>query len=194
MVKRFLLLVLLTLPLSALGQALSVLGGDAWARECFDNANYAASHPPIVSRALLEPCDSALDYGTLSLADRAATYSNRGIIRAASKEITQAMLDYEKAMSIRPETPEIYVNRGNAYFLNRDYAMALEDYEVSLALGINQLHFVRYNMGMTYDNLGNLDLAEEQLKLALMIEPGWDLAEERLERVLEKRKEGEVEK
>jgi hypothetical protein len=47
---------------------------------------------------------------------------------------------------------------------------------------------------MTYDNLGNLDLAEEQLKLALMIEPGWDLAEERLERVLEKRKEGEVEK
>lgn len=45
MVKRFLLLVLLTLPLSALGQALSVLGGDAWARECFDNANYAASHP-----------------------------------------------------------------------------------------------------------------------------------------------------
>lgn len=151
-------------------------------------------HTPIVSRALLEPCDSALDYGTLSLADRAATYSNRGIIRAASKEITQAMLDYEKAMSIRPETPEIYVNRGNAYFLNRDYAMALEDYEASLALGINQLHFVRYNMGMTYDNLGNLDLAEEQLKLALMIEPGWDLAEERLERVLEKRKEGEVEK
>ena len=72
--------------------------------------------------------------------------------------------------------------------------MALEDYEASLALGINQLHFVRYNMGMTYDNLGNLDLAEEQLKLALMIEPGWDLAEERLERVLEKRKEGEVEK
>jgi len=47
---------------------------------------------------------------------------------------------------------------------------------------------------MTYDNLGNLDLAEEQLKLALMIEPGWDLAEERLQRVLDKKKEAEGEK
>ncbi len=183
---------LLPMPMPLLAQALTVMGGDAWANSCYENAEYATNNSPLVSRSLLEPCNSSLDYGTLSLSDRAATFANRGIIHAATKNITAAMADYEKAMGISPQTPEIYVNRGNAYFLNMEYAMALADYEHSLELGIRQLHFVRYNMGMTYDNLGNLDLAEEQLKQALIIEPGWELAEERLQRVLEKKKEEEA--
>ena len=81
--RSVLLLILLPilLPLSAAGQALSVLGGDAWAQACYDNAEFAAKNFPVVSRSLLEPCDSALDYGTLSLTDRAATYANRGLSR-----------------------------------------------------------------------------------------------------------------
>ena len=172
---------------------MTVLGGDAWAQECFDNAEYVAKKMPIITRILLEPCDSALDYGTLSLADRAATYSNRGIIYSGNEDIDSAMADYAKALVVRPEAPEIYVNRGNAYFLNRDYIMALDDYERSIELGIRQLHFVRYNMGMTFEKIGNDDEAEIQFRVALEIEPGWELVEKRLERLLERRAELQIE-
>ena len=172
-----------------LAQALTVMGGDAWANSCYENAEYATNNSPLASRSLLEPCDSSLEYGTLSLADRAATFANRGIIQAATKNISAAMADYEKAVSISPEKPEIYVNRGNAYFLNMDYAIALADYEHSLELGIRQIHFVRYNMGMAYEKLGNDDVAESQFRKALEIEPGWELVEERLDRLLQRRAE-----
>ena len=174
---------------AVMAQALSVFGGDSKAQACFDNAEYAAKNFPIISRSLLEPCDYSLNYGTLSLKDRAATYSNRGIIRAANEDISSAMADYARAMAISPGTPEIYVNRGNAYFLDRDFAMALEDYEYSVELGIRQLEIVRYNMGMAYENLGNLDLAEAQYRAALDMVPDWELVQARLARLLEKRAE-----
>lgn len=187
---RYLILpVCLLLPMPLLAQALTVMGGDAWANSCYENAEYATNNSPLASRSLLEPCDSSLEYGTLSLADRAATFANRGIIHAATKNISAAMADYEKAVSISPEKPEIYVNRGNAYFLNMDYAIALADYEHSLELGIRQIHFVRYNMGMAYEKLGNDDVAESQFRKALEIEPGWELVEERLDRLLQRRAE-----
>lgn len=174
-------------PLAA--QALTVLGGDAWAKSCFDNAEFTAKNMPIISRSLVEPCNLALEYGTLSLADRAATHANRGIILAATDNIPAAMADYEKAVSIRPQAPEIYVNRGNAYFLDKDYAMALEDYEYSVELGIRQLHFVHYNMGMALEKIGNDTAAEQQFRSALAIQPEWELVETRLARLLERRVE-----
>ena len=177
------------LPAIACAQALFVFGGDSKATACYDNAEYAAKNFPIISRQLLEPCDYALDFGTLSLADRAATYSNRGIIRAATEDINAALADYEKAMAISPNTPEVYVNRGNAYFLDRDYAMALEDYDRSVELGISELHIVRYNMGMALENIGNLDAAEQQFIAALDLQPGWELVENRLIRLREKQAE-----
>ena len=185
--RSVLLLILLPilLPLSAAGQALSVLGGDAWAQACYDNAEFAAKNFPVVSRSLLEPCDSALDYGTLSLTDRAATYANRGIIKAATDDLDSAMSDYAKAMTFRPESAEIYVNRGNAYFLEKDFAMALADYEESIALGLRELEIVRYNMGMAYEQLGNYRQAESEFRAALEQQPGWELVEKRLARNLE---------
>ena len=67
--------------------------------------------------------------------------------------------------------------------------MALEDYEASVALGIRQLHFVQYNMGMTYEKLGNDTTAEQMFRSALEIEPGWELVENRLSLLLERLQE-----
>ena len=183
------LLLLACFPAATYAQALTVIGGNDKAQECFDNAELASKNLPGVSRSLQAPCDFALDFATISLADRAATYANRGIILAANKEIALAMSDYQKAVVLRPASPEIYVNRGNAYFLNRDYVMAMEDYEQSVALGIRQLHFVQYNMGMTHEKLGNDEAAEKQFRLALEQEPGWQLVEDRLARLLTRRAE-----
>jgi len=185
--KRLLLVpVGLLFAQTLMGQALFVFGGDSKAQACFDNAEYAAKNMPIVNKGMLEPCDYALDFGTLSLKDRAATYCNRGIIHAANENIESAMSDYSKALAISPDTPEIFVNRGNAYFMDRNFAMALEDYDHSVALGINELHVVRYNMGMALENIGNLEAAEEQFLAALELQQGWELVENRLMRLREK--------
>lgn len=188
-----LIFLLLISPSLAYAQALSVLGGDSKARSCFDNAGLAARDMTIISEGMLEPCDYALDYVTLNLKDRAATYANRGIIHAANEDIDSAMADYEKALVISPNTPEIFVNRGNAYFLNRNFVMALDDYQYSVELGIRQLHIVRYNMGMALENIGNLDAAEQQFISALELQPGWELVESRLARLREKQSEQERE-
>ena len=95
------------------------------------------------------------------------------------------MSDYAKAMTFRPESAEIYVNRGNAYFLEKDFAMALADYEESIALGLRELEIVRYNMGMAYEQLGNYRQAESEFRAALEQQPGWELVEKRLARNLE---------
>lgn len=174
------------LSAGAAAQALYVFGGDSKAQACYDNAEYAAKNFPVISRSLLEPCDYSLEYGTLSLADRAATYSNRGIIRAANEDIKSAMADYAKAIAISPNTAEIYVNRGNAWFVERDFTRALEDYERSVELGIRQLQIVRYNMGMAFENIGNLDVAEQQFRMALELQPDWELVQDRLLRLQEK--------
>ena len=44
-------------------------------------------------------------------------------------------------------------------------------------------------MGMAYEKLGNDDVAESQFRTALEIEPGWELVEERLDRLLQRRAE-----
>ena len=188
------LTILLLLPVTVFAQALSVYGGNKWARACFDNAELAARDKDIVSRSMLESCDSALEHISLKPKDRAATHANRGIIRAAGNNIDAAMEDYSRAMEILPDSAEVHVNRGNAYFLGSDYAMALSDYERAIALGIRQLHIVHFNMGMAFEKLGNDRAAEVQFRSALELDPDWTLAESRLARLLERRDRKETEK
>jgi tetratricopeptide (TPR) repeat protein len=159
-----------------------VLGGGQKAQECYMNAEMAASNLPGVGRSLLEACDYTLEYaGRLSIKDRAATLANRGIVHAALNNYDEAMNDYNMAIEMRPSTPEFFINRGNSYFMMRNYAEALNDYESSLGFGLKQLHFAHYNMGMTYERLGNDLIAQREYQLALEYEPDWSLANKRLQ-------------
>jgi len=163
-------------------QAMVVLGGGQKAQECYMNAEMAARNLPGVGRSLLEACDYTLEFSNrLTLEDRAATLANRGIVHAAISNFDEAMADYNAAIAMRPSAPEFYINRGNSYFMMRDYTRALNDYEESLKLGLKQLHFAHYNMGMTFERLGNDPVAEREYLLALEYEPGWFMASDRLQ-------------
>ena len=169
------------LPAVPQAQPMVVLGGGQKAQECFMNAEMAARNLPGVGRSLLEACDYTLKYSNISLQDRAATLANRGIVHAAMNDYDAAMIDYNNAIDIRPDAPEFYINRGNSFFMMREYAQALEDYEESLRLGLKQVHFAHYNMGMVFERLGNDQVAEREYLLALEIEPDWDLPQTRLQ-------------
>ena len=166
-------------------QALYVFGGDSKAEACFENARIASKISP-GNRSMLEPCDYALDYSSLNLKDRAATFSNKGIILMSLGKYPESLMNHEKAVTLQPERPEIYVNRGNSYFFNRDYIMALDDYETARGLNVPQLHFVHFNMGLVLERMGKNQQAEAEYLEALEIEPGWDIAVNRLAFLREK--------
>jgi len=163
-----------------MAQPMVVFGGGQKAQDCFINAGIAAGDMPGVGKSLLEPCDYALEYLSLGLRDRAATLGNRGIIHAALSDFDAALADYDTAIALRPGIPEFYNNRGNSLFMTREYARALDDYRLSLELGIEQRHFVHFNMGLTFERLGDDAAAEQAYLQALEYDSGWAKAEEKL--------------
>lgn len=165
-------------------QSITVFGSNEQARECYMNAGIAAQLPDI-SNSMLTPCDYALEHLSLSLADRAATFANRGILLMSQQKYDAALSDFAKAIAIQPNTAEIFVNRGNAHFLSNELILALDDYEQARELGIKQLHFVHFNMGLTFNKLGDKASAEREFRRALAIEPDWPLANDRLALLLE---------
>ena len=74
-------------------------------------------------------------------------------------------------MTLLPETAQIYVNRGNAYYHTENYPMAVEDYSRALTLNIAEAHVVHLNLGKSYERLGNRALAEQNYRRAIELMP-----------------------
>tara|TARA_R110000772_G_scaffold29712_6_gene74129 strand:+ start:556 stop:1155 length:600 start_codon:yes stop_codon:yes gene_type:complete len=150
----------------------SVIGGGEKARECFVNARTVSANPELANSRMLEPCTYFITYiDSAEKNIRAATYTNRGVIRVALNNYAAAFSDFNIAMNLLPDTPQIYVNRGNAFYQSGNYPMALEDYSRALELGIAEAHVVHLNLGKTYERLGNRNLAEQSYRQAVDLMP-----------------------
>jgi tetratricopeptide (TPR) repeat protein len=170
---------------NAHAQAMTVIGGSAMARDCFMSAKLASTLT-LMSRSSLEACDYALEHGDMSLRDRAATYVNRGIIKAALEDYKEAIADYEIAIKMKPEFAETYINRGNVFYMGHAYGRAIEDYSKAVELNLNKLHIAHLNRGMAYERIGDRANAESDYRRALELYPDWSLAREKLDRLLAK--------
>jgi tetratricopeptide (TPR) repeat protein len=164
-------------------QAISVLSGGQDAADC-SMAATLVSQGMTISAEDRADCDRALDYGQLSRRDRAATYSNRGILRISENEFTGAIVDFNKAVAIMPGLAEAYVGRGNAVFLAGDPGQAADDYMQALDLQLREAHIANFNLGLAFEKLGNLGMAETRYRQALGLQPGWDLAQQKLDAVI----------
>ena len=172
-------------PLSVSAQSMTVIGGEATAQECYRSATLAAQLN-IASRGDLESCAYALKHAPLDIHDRAATFLNRGIINAAMGEFEDAKKDYEKARRLAPEHGEIYVNRGNIFFLGQVYDKAVMEYTHALELDIAKKHIAHFNRALAYEKLGEFDKAETDYLTALELAPEWEAAKTKLTLLREK--------
>ena len=172
-------------PLSVSAQSMTVIGGEATAQECYRSATLAAQLN-IASRGDLESCAYALKHAPLDIHDRAATFLNRGIINAAMGEFEAAKKDYEKARRLAPEHGEIYVNRGNIFFLGQVYDKAVMEYTHALELDIAKKHIAHFNRALAYEKLGEFGKAETDYLTALEHAPEWEAAKTKLTRLREK--------
>ncbi len=114
-------------------------------------------------------CTDAIRQDDLLLRDRAATYTNRGIIYAAHGKLEAAMEDHNEALLLSPRKGKVYVNRGNVFHQIHEYEQALADYDNALELGDVPIDIVYYNRALTLIRLKRWDDARESLEAALEI-------------------------
>lgn len=128
-----------------------------------------------------EPCDKALKDPMTTPADKKKTFVNRGIIHNRNGDLTAALADFDAALKMDSALGEAYLNRGNSYFLAAKYAEALADYERALEADVSKPWAAWYNIGLVYDAQNNADKAREAYEKALEENPGFTLAQEKLE-------------
>jgi tetratricopeptide (TPR) repeat protein len=182
MKQNKLLLLLAVIPVVLNAQSMTVLstGGDA--RACSFAAELSERLNP--SRSDLDSCNRALDEVHLTRRDRAATFVNRGILQSRLDRYQDALNDYNAALEIEANLPQAWNGKGNLYYLAERYDDAIAAYERALELKLPELQVAHYNLGLTYEKLGDSAAAERSYNTALEIAPDWAPAREKLQNLL----------
>jgi tetratricopeptide (TPR) repeat protein len=198
-ILKITLILLLFFPLFGLAQnkfekyqhstSMDVITGNGYARNCFRAASIAA-RIHYTSTKEIENCNRSLNYSAMSLRDRAATLTNRGIIYMALEDYERAINDYSSALKLKPEFGEIYVNIGNIYYLGKVYDKAIEEYTNAIDRQTTKIHIAHINRGMAYENLGEFDYAELDYRTAMELVPDAALPQVRLDQLLRKKAAG----
>ena len=166
----------------ASAQSMQVIGGDSFARECYQ-ASSSTSMTGFASGEDLIACDRAISHGNLRKSDRVATYVNRGVIKVALEDFQGAVQDYNLALKLDDSSAEAYANRGNMWFVAGRFQEAIKDYERSLELELGQAHVAHLNRGMALETIGQWTDARQAYQRALELQPEWAVAQAKLDRV-----------
>lgn len=156
--------------------AVTVLGG-GMAKQCSEAALSGESDPKF--EAL---CTMALESEFLSMRDKAGTYVNRGILKLRRKEFRTADFDFNRAIEIKPDLGEAFVNRGAASVGVRRYTQGLADLNKALEMGVEEPEKAYYNRALAYEGLGNLKAAYFDYQKAVELKPDWDMPKKELAR------------
>jgi tetratricopeptide (TPR) repeat protein len=156
--------------------AVTVLGNGV-AHSCYQFAEYGGN-----STDGIATCSFALEQTTLSVRDRAATFVNRGILRARKDDAEGALVDYDRGLAMDASLAEGYVDRGAVMIVLRRYDDAVADIDKGISLGANRLQIAYYDRAIADEALGNIRAAYEDYKKATEIQPDFRLALDQLSR------------
>jgi tetratricopeptide (TPR) repeat protein len=173
------LFVATAMPLPAAAQgAVTVIGGGL-ARACYE----ATEMQQVSLPRAIDICDSALQQEALRRRDKAATYTNRGILHMRAGNNARAMLDYQRSLSTLPDLKEAKVNLGAALYNLKRYPEALAALNEGVATeDFNARVIGYYNRGLTQEKLGDLQSAYEDFRQALQMKPDFALAAQQIDR------------
>lgn len=151
--------------------------GTGKARAC-----YEAAESRDYNEKALAHCSEALGETELSHFDRAATLVNRGIVKMGLKDLNGAVADYEKALTMRQDMGEAYVNLGIAYMFQQKDREA----EVALTRGLelrpSKAHVGYYTRGVVNELMGDVRSAYHDYRMAAELAPAWDEPKAQLQR------------
>ncbi len=165
------------LPASGQG-AVTVIGGGL-AQACYEAVEYNNISVP----KALEVCSRALETETMRRRDKAATHTNRGILFMRMGNNARALSDYQRGLAMAPDLQETQVNVGAALYNLKRYPEALEALNAGLGSeDIDAKAVAYYNRGLTNEKLGNIQLAYEDFREALILKPDFEMAATQMRR------------
>lgn len=130
----------------------TVIGGGL-ARDCFEAAKYGL----LSGQDAEELCTKALQHETLNLSNRAATYTNRGVLRMRQGKLDDALGDYAASKRISPNSGPTWLNEGAAYILKQDYNSALVSLDKAIELDSSDLYAAYYNRALARERTGDIE-------------------------------------
>jgi tetratricopeptide (TPR) repeat protein len=157
--------------------AVTVFGGGL-GRSCYE----AVEFERVSNEKALQICTLAIEQESMTRRDKAATYTNRGILRMRDGQLQRALTDYERSLSLMPLL-ETKVNLGAALYGLKRYPEALTALNEGIATdSIDAKAIGFYNRALTYEKLGNVQAAYDDFRNALATNPKFELAAKQLER------------
>jgi tetratricopeptide (TPR) repeat protein len=112
--------------------------------------------------------------------EQARAFFDRGLLLDGMNRLSDALGDYNAALSLAPKFTAALNNRANVYRRLGQLPEARRDYLASLAAGNPQSQYSYYGLGQIAEAEGNLTDAKEFYARALANDPGYALARERL--------------
>ena len=109
-----------------------------------------------------------------------APMSIAAVIKVALGRIDDAMADYNRGLSMKPELGDGYVDRGAALIALKRYDEAMDDINKGIGLGQTYEQIGYYNRGVAEFYMGKTSESYHDFKKALEIAPEFALAREQL--------------
>lgn len=157
--------------------AVTVIGGGL-ARDCYEAVEFVR----VSNSDAIDICDRALEQEVLTRRNKAATYTNRGILYMREGRNDRALSDYSKSLSLMPLL-ETKVNLGAALYGLKRYTEALQVLNEGIATDSPDARATGfYNRALTYEKLGNVQAAYEDFRAALQVKPDFEAAQRQLSR------------
>jgi tetratricopeptide (TPR) repeat protein len=157
--------------------AVTVVGGGL-ARGCYEAVEYAR----VGTSDAIKICDMAIEQEMMTRRNKAATYTNRGILYMRVGRNDRALVDYQKSLSLMPLL-ETKVNLGAALYGLKRYPEALSVLNEGVATDSADARATGfYNRALTHEKLGNVQAAYDDFRSALETKPDFAQAAKQLQR------------
>ncbi len=167
----------LALAVPAASAQVSVIGGGI-ARDCYEAALLGRTSPTEGERI----CTKALQAEMMKLENRAATYTNRGVLRMRAGDYDAALSDYATAKKMKPELGAIWLNEGAAHIFRKDFDSALVSLNKAIELDSQELYAAYYNRAIARENTGDLAGAYTDFQKTVELNPDFERAKWQLTR------------
>lgn len=96
-------------------------------------------------------------------------YNERGITYAANRQFDESITDFDRAIDLKKDDADCFVNRGNVYLQTNAYEAAICDYDKAIELEPNIAQ--AYNgRGYAYGEIGQNKKAFKDLKTAIRLD------------------------
>lgn len=161
---------------AALAQV-TVIGGGL-ARDCYQATKFGTLRQSDAETL----CTRALEQEALNISNRAATFTNRGVLRMRQGKIDAALSDYAASKRMQPDTGATWLNEGAAFILKQDYASARISLEKAIELESTDLYAAYYNRALVKEREGDIEGAYYDFVKARELKPDFPLIENQLAR------------